>query len=702
MYTGCDMNTTLDDMKLLAAQCDFVLAAIGNPAVDPNTCTAYGVLGALDAALLGAASEQGATMAGQVVVVHGCGNVGATVAEELAAAGATVYTVDLLARRAEVKGCVNISDGTPGSVQHPAWWKLPCDALVPCSKSGLFTADVAGEIQARFIVGATNLPFANAQAYAAATDRGAQYVPEGCTSAGAVIVDSVEHFDRNAFVASEPQSLYHFVRDVVAKKTTKLLEQPGTTQGGQGDGVKTSRRTPLEAVQHLMASGHRGPAIGAQFTPWLEAAAKAQAAAAAKPNLGPSPPTKPAQLQPKLQRAFSTAPDAEEAEEAALKHSPYGAEGAGYYSEATKGCYDVMDNAKPMVLEAVRRALASRQALCTAGTPFHVADFGTADAGTSMPLLRAVVRAVRLAEGPATPIVVCYEDQTTNDWNSVFKRVHGLLPGSDESFLSWGDDQVFALASGTSFYKPCFPARTLDVSFSATAMHWLSVTPQPIPDALHSACSQDGPAAAAFEQQAAQDWQRIMGLRAQELKPGGQLVLVNFAKDDDGQFLGKSARLPQSMHHTLAALWQGLVTPQEFEATNFPNQYRSLDATLAPFAPGRGALAATMATVSAKTAVVPCPYFDAYHRLGAFSAAGAPSYAFAGDAASHAANYVPTTRTWSNSTFLAGVSASRAPQEQAALVDALFGAYEQRVAAAPSDHAMDYVHAYVHFEKARS
>ena len=66
---------------------------------------------------------------------------------------------------------------------------------------------------------------------------------------------------------------------------------------------------------------------------------------------------------------------------------------------------------------------------------------------------------------------------------------------------------------GTSFYKPCLPAGTIDVAFSATAMHWLSSVPCTIPDALHSACSEDPTALAAFEAQAAKDWEHIMKLR---------------------------------------------------------------------------------------------------------------------------------------------------------------------------------------------
>ena len=67
-----------------------------------------------------------------------------------------------------------------------------------------------------------------------------------------------------------------------------------------------------------------------------------------------------------------------------LVPQPFGEDGSGYYSEATKGCYDVIANAKELVTHAVDRALAARAAAGTQGSLFTVADFGTADAGTSM------------------------------------------------------------------------------------------------------------------------------------------------------------------------------------------------------------------------------------------------------------------------------------------------------------------------------
>jgi hypothetical protein len=61
---------------------------------------------------------------------------------------------------------------------------------------------------------------------------------------------------------------------------------------------------------------------------------------------------------------------------------------------------------------------------------------------------------------------------------------------------------------------------------------------------------------------------------------------------------------------------------------------------------------------------------------------------------------VPTTRTWSNSTYSNGLDGSRSAEEKAALVDELFDRYAALVAEAPEEHAMDYVHCYAVIEKA--
>lgn len=51
--------------------------------------------------------------------------------------------------------------------------------------------------------------------------------------------------------------------------------------------------------------------------------------------------------------------------------------------------------------------------------------------------------------------------------------------------------------------------------------------------------------------------------------------------------------------------------------------------------------------------------------------------------------FIPTTRTWSNSTYLSALGDHRSAEEKEAIVDEFFGRYEAEVAADPDNHAMD-------------
>ena len=263
MYTGCDMNTTVDDMAYLAERSPFVLAAIGNSACCPNTATAYGVFGGVEATL-------GGDVKGKSLLVHGCGNVGATVARLLVEHGAaSVRTIDMASSRAEIAGCVNVSES-----HKESWWAGNYDAIVPCSSSGLFTAQIAAELRCGAIVGATNLPFATrADQEVAEIERGVKFVPEGVSSAGAVIVDSIEHFRPQAFAAAEPEAMYEFTREVVREKVAALVLLAERLN------VPPSLATPL-----ITADRSETP-IGMRFGSDCDGAAEAAAEAAAAASI---------------------------------------------------------------------------------------------------------------------------------------------------------------------------------------------------------------------------------------------------------------------------------------------------------------------------------------------------------------------------------------------------------------------------------
>eukprot|EP00944_MAST-04C_sp_MAST-4C-sp1_P012470 g12470.t1 len=218
-YTGCDINSTLDDMECMGGQTDYILAGLGNKNVDPNDATAYGVVGSI----IGAVGEK--DLKDLRLVVHGCGNVGSTVAKLLLRAGATVYTIDKFSPRANIGTAINLShevsnngDLTTSLPEH--------DVFVPCSSSRLIDEKIARYLASsstQIIVGATNLPFSSPVAENTFLQNGKMFIPEGISSAGAVIVDSIEHHDIETFAAADPQDIYEFVKDVVAKKTRKAI-----------------------------------------------------------------------------------------------------------------------------------------------------------------------------------------------------------------------------------------------------------------------------------------------------------------------------------------------------------------------------------------------------------------------------------------------------------------------------------------------
>ena len=84
--------------------------------------------------------------------------------------------------------------------------------------------------------------------------------------------------------------------------------------------------------------------------------------------------------------------------------------------------------------------------------------------------------------------------------------------------------------------------------------------------------------------------------------------------------------------------------------------------------------------------VTPCPFAEAFRTQR--------------DAAAFAKAYVPTLRSWTETTFGGALDPARPAAERAAILDAFYGAYEAAVARAPEGHGMDYVHCVMEIAKA--
>ncbi|MDH3472971.1 MAG: class I SAM-dependent methyltransferase [Rhodospirillales bacterium] len=308
--------------------------------------------------------------------------------------------------------------------------------------------------------------------------------------------------------------------------------------------------------------------------------------------------------------------------------------GGGYYSLATAGAKDVIDAATPLVLRAI-----DEMDLAQDGSAFTLADMGCADGGTSIDMVRGVVAALR-RKAPGRPVAVYYTDQPRNDYNALFANLHGRLEGPALA----AQDRVHVFAAATSFYRQILPAGSLDLGFSATAMHWLSRKPGNISNHVQ-AVGAEGAELAAFAEQGNRDWETILLMRAAELKPGGRLVFANFCKDEAGRYLGNSGGA--HMFDTFDAIWrdflaEGTIGQGEYVAMTLPQYYKTVEEFSAPLTDSASPVhGAGLRLEHIETRVTPCPY--------------AAAFAEHGDAAAFAKSYIPTLRSWTESTFFAAL-----------------------------------------------
>jgi hypothetical protein len=61
--------------------------------------------------------------------------------------------------------------------------------------------------------------------------------------------------------------------------------------------------------------------------------------------------------------------------------------------------------------------------------------------------------------------------------------------------------------------------------------------------------------------------------------------------------------------------------------------------------------------------------------------------------------YIPTLRSWTESTFFGALAPTRPLEERQDILDRYYGAYETLVRENPVGHGMDYVHVYLTIAK---
>ncbi|XDZ71537.1 SAM-dependent methyltransferase [Alphaproteobacteria bacterium LSUCC0744] len=357
--------------------------------------------------------------------------------------------------------------------------------------------------------------------------------------------------------------------------------------------------------------------------------------------------------------------------------------GAGYYSERTAGARHVINDAGTMVIEALAQ---------TPQTPrLRIADFGAADGGTSREMWDMVIGHHR-ANGDNRQIEMLYTDLASNDFSTLFRMMQGMQGDPGHAYQSRYEN-VFVHGCGTGFHRQLMADASLNLGFSATAMHYVSVKPMEIPTHVHAACA-DPESRAAYAQQAAQDWEHILLARAAELIVGGRFICLNFGIDEQGRYLGNTGGQHMFDHfhkYWLALFEDGSITADEYKRASFAQYYRTMDEFCAPFYdPDSAVRKAGLKLKSCHSKLTKCPYEAAF--LVAGGVGGTMSNI------DYANSLIPTMRSWSETVFRTALE-GRDEDDINQIVNRFYDAYRDDVAANPSGHAMDYVHIILDIEK---
>ncbi|UJR17419.1 hypothetical protein I4U23_004314 [Adineta vaga] len=298
--------------------------------------------------------------------------------------------------------------------------------------------------------------------------------------------------------------------------------------------------------------------------------------------------------------------------------------------------------------------------------------------------MRLIIKTIR-AGNMTKPITITYTDLPQNDFSALFQRLHH----DDHARPLTCEQNVYTFASGTTFYRQIFPDNTLSFGFSATAMHWLSARPSFIADHVHATGARKEEYEL-FHHQAVIDWETILLGRARELVAGGVLVFANFCIDEQGHYLGATGG-PINMFDWFAKHWRklknnGEITESEYHNGTFQQYYRTVNEFTAPFQDENSSIRrAGLVLQNVTTHVTKCPYAAQFREHG--------------DAITFAKAYIPTLRSWSESTFLNALDMKRTSAERQIIIDRFYQAMENDVINAPGDHAMDYVHCFLTISK---
>jgi gibberellin A4 carboxyl methyltransferase len=334
--------------------------------------------------------------------------------------------------------------------------------------------------------------------------------------------------------------------------------------------------------------------------------------------------------------------------------------GGGYYDAHSSFQADTAASVAALLQQAVAALIMPADGEIT------IADYGCSEGRNSMATVTTALEL--LLAGGARGLAVVHNDLPTNDWNTLARNLSGA-----GSYLA-KYPQARALFAPRGFFEQVTPSASISFGTSGSAAHWLSRQPPDL-DIPRSLYRSDAPPAelAKILKQAAADWQAFLAARAEELQPGGVLLVQMLGADGSTDPVRVSASgLLRLMNECVLALVDAGEIPKEVYARYcFPVVPRTVEEAVAPVT---GSLAGKLELLHCGLTPVASPYQGALDRTG--------------DVPAFAKSYTAFTRAFSESSLRDGLFRhGRAGAD--ALAEQFYAAMEKALTGRPRDYPFD-------------
>lgn len=343
-----------------------------------------------------------------------------------------------------------------------------------------------------------------------------------------------------------------------------------------------------------------------------------------------------------------------------------GMTGQGFYDENSQTQWNAIAAVLPALDEAVAALPLPETGVIT------LADYGCSEGRNSVAAMERALRT--LLPRTHLPVQTVHSDLPTNDFSTLFQN---LRPHGRSVF---GSERVFSSAVGGSMYDQLRPDRSVHLATTFNAIGFLSRRPV---DTLPGYLFPNGPSPVrnngyispedqrAFADQARQDVEAYLKVRARELVPGGKLLVQVFGRTDTACTSDGIYDLLNDA--VLAFVETGEISKETYDHYYQPVYLRNLKELTEP-AQDPGSEVSKLFTVDdARDYEITVPFVERYKEDG--------------DLARYVRDYVNFFRAFTEAVLLHALPEAPGNQD---LVDRVYARAEEILTAAPDLYSFRY------------